>query len=247
MTDRFQAALFDFGGTLFSYRRVGAEAIDLIRRGAERLGVESELATLGKAYREASRAAYEAFGRRPFYLHRDLFQDTFRRFAAQLGTSATPELLDWYYEEQRVLLLEGFELREGCVEILQSLRDQGLHVGVVSNIDDDYLVPMLERAGLAHVLDAWTSSEEAASCKPDPGIFQHALRKADACPEDVLFVGDSREHDVAGARRLGMTTVLIQEAGATAPGAGVGEAGEPHHVIESLAEVVPILRRPQAR
>ncbi len=247
MTDRFNAALFDFGGTLFSYRRIGAEAIDLVRRGAERLGVSSELATLGKAYGSASRAAYEAFSRRPFYLHRDLFQDTFRRFAAGLGTSATPELLDWFYEEQRVLLLESFELRDDCVEILESLRAHGLHVGVVSNIDDDYLVPMLERAGLSDVLDAWTSSEEAASCKPDPGIFQHALRKADARPEDVLFVGDSREHDVAGARRLGMTTVLIQEAGATAPGAGVGEAGDPHHVIESLSELVPILRPPHTR
>ena len=244
--DRFNAVLFDFGGTLFSYRRIGVEALDLLRRGAERLGLELELPTLGHVYREASRAAYQAFARRPFYLHRDLFHETFRRFAASLGARTTPEQLDWYHEEQRLLLLESFELRSDCVEILQSLRRRGLHVGVVSNIDDDYLVPMLERAGLADVLDAWTSSEEAASCKPDPGIFQHALRKADARPENVLFVGDSREHDVAGARRLGMTTVLIQEEGAAAPGAGVGEPGEPHHVIESLSELIPILRRPHA-
>ncbi len=244
--DRFNAVLFDFGGTLFSYRRIGVEALDLLRRGAERLGLELELPTLGRVYREASRAAYQAFARLPFYLHRDLFHETFRRFAASLGARTTPEQLDWYHEEQRLLLLESFELRSDCVEILQSLRRRGLHVGVVSNIDDDYLVPMLERAGLSDVLDAWTSSEEAASCKPDPGIFQHALRKADARPENVLFVGDSLEHDVAGARRLGMTTVLIQEEGAAAPGAGVGEAGEPHHVIESLSELVPILRRPHA-
>jgi len=243
---RYQAVLFDFGGTLFSYRRIGAEALDLVRRGAVYLGVEGELPTLGRAYRDASRAAYELFAPRPFYLHRELFHETFRRFAASVGARATAEQLDWFHEEQRLLLLRGFELRSDCVEVLERLRGLGLHVGVVSNIDDDYLDPMLQRAGLDEVLDAWTSSEEAASCKPDSRIFERALGKAGVRPDEALFVGDSLEHDVIGARRLGITAVLIREPGAAPPGAGIGEVAEPHHVIETLSQVVPLLSHASA-
>ena len=242
MAGTYQAALFDFGGTLFSYGRLGSDVIELVQRGAERLGVEAELPTLGRAYREASRAAYEEFAPRPFYLHRDLFQDTLRRFASSLGTAVTDEYLDWFHEELRRLILKSFALRTDCIETLRELGARGLHIGVVSNIDDDYLVPMLRRAGLEEVLDAWTSSEEAASCKPDAGIFQYALSKAEATPENVVFIGDSLEHDVAGARSLGMTTVWIREAGFSPPGAGVGATAEPHHVIESLSELVSLLR-----
>jgi HAD superfamily hydrolase (TIGR01509 family) len=239
----FQAVFFDFAGTLFSYRSEGFRSLNLIQRAAERLGRPGEPRTLGETHRSALHAAYGVFSSRPFYLHRDLFRDTFRRFAEALGAPATAEDLDWYQEEQRRLVLERFELRSDCLRTLGALRDRGLHLAVVSNIDDDYLDPMIRRCELSDVLHAWTSSEEAASCKPDAGIFHHALHKAGAVPAQVLFVGDSPEHDVAGARPLGMTTALIREPDAETPGGGFGDAPEAHHVIASLSELVPIIDR----
>ena len=241
MSENPGAILFDFGGTLFSYRSIGAKSIGLLQRAAERLGVSADLPTLGRAYREASRAAYKEFAPRPYYLHRDLFVDTFRRFAESLGTDPSPAYLDWHHEEQRSLLLESFELRPDCKETLDVLRGRGLHVGVVSNIDDDYLGPMIRQAELDTRLDSWTSSEEAASCKPDSRIFEHALAKAGMEPGRVVFVGDSREHDVAGARAMGMTTVLITEPDASPPGEGVGDAPEPDHVIQRLGELLVLV------
>jgi putative hydrolase of the HAD superfamily len=116
-------------------------------------------------------------------------------------------------------------------------------VGVVSNIDDDYLDPMIERADLAELLHDWTSSEEARSCKPHDAIYRLACAKAGVDPERVLFVGDSPEQDVAGARALGMVTALIREEGAPPPGSGVGARAEPHHEIVKLAEVLPLALR----
>ena len=56
-------------------------------------------------------------------------------------------------------------------------------------------------------------------------------------------MGDSPEQDIAGARALGMTTVLIREEGAPPPGSGVGAAAEPHHHITRLSEVLPLALR----
>jgi putative hydrolase of the HAD superfamily len=236
---------FDFGGTLFSYAALAGQAFDLVGRAAQRLGIEAPAAELGAALARASRASWAHFSGRPYYLHRDLFQEAFRRWAAELGAQPDQALLDWMHEQQRDSLLERFTLREGCVPTLRELRSRGLRLSIVSNIDDDYLHPMLERAGLDAVLHHWSSSEEARSCKPDPGFFRYACRKAGCRPEQVLFVGDSPEHDIAGARALGMTTVLIPEIGAEPPGKGTSRAGEPHHVIGRLSELLDLVGSPR--
>jgi HAD superfamily hydrolase (TIGR01509 family) len=237
---RVAAVFFDFGGTLFSYRNVGGGTGRLIFDAVGRLGVKVEPARVGAVYRDASRDAYLALQERPYYLHRELFEEMWRRFARGLGAEPSEDWVRWLIDTQRGLVTEQFVLRDDCVATLSELRGAGLRVAVVSNIDDDYLQPMIARAGLTDLLDYWTSSEEARSCKPDAGIYRYACAKAGCTPETVLFVGDSPEQDIAGARALGMTTVLIREEGAAPPGTGVGASAEPHHTIERLAEVLPL-------
>lgn len=237
---RVAAVFFDFGGTLFSYRQVGGGTGRLIYEAVGNLGVPLEPGRVGAAYKEATRDAYLALQERPYYLHRELFEDTWRRFARALGAEPTAKWVDDLIDSQREAVTEQFSLRDDCVETLEELRASGLRIAVVSNIDDDYLQPMLQRAGLTKLLHHWTSSEEARSCKPDAGIYRYACGKAGCRPEQVLFVGDSPEQDITGARALGMTTVLIREEGAPPPGSGVGASAEPHHHITRLAEVLPL-------
>jgi FMN phosphatase YigB (HAD superfamily) len=63
-------------------------------------------------------------------------------------------------------------------------------------------------------------------------------------PQRALFVGDSLEQDILGARRLGMTTVRIRDGEAETPASGAGEAGAPHHEIENLRELLALLGLP---
>jgi 2-haloalkanoic acid dehalogenase type II len=237
---RVAAVFFDFGGTLFSYRQVGGSTGRLIFDAVGRLGVQVEPGRVGSAYRDAMRDAYVGVQQRPYYLHRELFEDCWRRFARALGAEPKADWVRWLIDTQREIVTGQFSLRDDCVETLAELRTSGLRLGVVSNIDDDYLQPMLVRAGLTDVLHQWTSSEEARSCKPDAAIYRYACAKAGCAPEQVLFVGDSPEQDIAGARALGMTTALIREEGAPPPGSGVGASAVPHHVITQLAEVLPL-------
>ena len=238
----FRAVFLDFGGTLFSYRRMDQPTVALLRRAVERLGIEVDVPKAIQAWRAANREAWRAYMHRPFYLHRDLFRAGFEGFARELGAEASAEFLEWFHEEQRQLVIDHMELRRGCVETLQELGEAGLHVGVVSNIDEDYLRPMLVRAGLGPRVHSSTSSEEARSCKPDLRIFQYSLEKAGVDAAATLFVGDSPEADVLGGSRAGMSTVLIEEDGFPPPGTGAGPTAEPDHVIRELPELLPIVR-----
>ncbi|MFP6605042.1 MAG: HAD family hydrolase [Myxococcota bacterium] len=242
----FSAVFFDFGGTLFSYASFeramrSGDGKPIFIQGAERLGVEVDRRTIAKAYGKASRAAFQKYNDQSFYLHRDLSNDTFRTFAAELGGEADEAFVEWFYDLQRDTLLESFELRADCMTTLESLREDGLSLHIVSNIDDDYLHPMVVRSGLDAVLDHWTSSEEAQSCKPDGRFFELALQKAGVAASEVLFVGDSPAHDVAGAKAMGMKTALILEAGAEPPGQ-FGDLPDADHEIHALAELIPICR-----
>ena len=44
--------------------------------------------------------------------------------------------------------------------------------------------------------------------KPEPGVFEHALKRANLSASEVAYVGDNYFADIVGARRAGLTPVL---------------------------------------
>ena len=95
---------------------------------------------------------------------------------------------------------------------LRSLSESGLRLVVVSNWDCS-LREVLERCGLAHLLDGAVSSAEAGARKPDPAIFAPALELAGCAPAEVLHVGDTPEEDLVAARAAGIRALLIDRLG----------------------------------
>jgi putative hydrolase of the HAD superfamily len=235
--------LFDLGGTLFSY-----ESREQLGRAATvalaRLGLSTNDPAVREARRTASEQVEREYASRPAFLHRDLFRDRIVRTAALLGVTVSGDVLDRFDEEQRQAVIDHLVPHTGARETLEGLRGRGVYVAVVSNADDDYLAVVLERHGFDALVDDWTSSEEAESCKPDQRIYAVALAKAGRPPAETLFVGDSPEHDVAGAHLAGMRTVLLGEPGTVAPlSHGLEAIAEPDYAVRHLREVLPIVDR----
>jgi len=173
-----RAVFFDFGGTLFSYGAIRGHFDALLERIARDHGVDAEPAELRRLYRATMMRTFAAFREEPFYLHRDLFAHAYRGFLTALGVGPPAEVDASFYEAQSELGLVRVSVREDARETLEALRGRGLHLSIVSNIDDDQFDPLFAQLGLAPLFDCTTTSEEARSCKPDPGIFRVALRKA---------------------------------------------------------------------
>jgi len=240
MTSPLRAIFFDLGGTLFSNLEIPRVNARNIVEAAQRLGFEGDFGEIGLAYVRAAREVNDLYMRRPYYLHRDHFYDTYRVFARSFGQEATDEFLEWFYEAQRKCMVEGLALRGDCAATLRALREKGLILSIVSNIDDDYLDGMLHNLELEPLFDHWISSESARSCKPDAKIFECALGQAGCRASEVAFVGDSRIHDIQGARALGMTTVLLAEEGGSSHLDDESFDAEPDHVISQLAELIEL-------
>jgi putative hydrolase of the HAD superfamily len=99
---------------------------------------------------------------------------------------------------------------------LAAARAAGRRLVVVSNWDVS-LDDVLDRLGLAPMLDGVVTSAAVGVRKPSPEIFEHALALAGVTAHDAVHVGDSLAEDVAGARAAGIEAVLIKRDGAPGP------------------------------
>jgi putative hydrolase of the HAD superfamily len=99
--------------------------------------------------------------------------------------------------------------------VLGELGGLGVARIVVSNWDVS-LRDVLDRTGLAPLLDGIVISAEVGAAKPDPAIFEHALALARARSDEAVHVGDSPEADVAGARAAGLRAIHLDRSGTDA-------------------------------
>lgn len=123
------------------------------------------------------------------------------------------------HSEVRAAMLDALVFRpfDDAVPALGELRRRGVTVVAASNWDCS-LEEAVDRAGLAELLDGAVSSAVAGAAKPDPAVFEAALRLAGCEPHEALFVGDSLENDVRGAEAAGIRAVLIARHGEPEPG-----------------------------
>jgi putative hydrolase of the HAD superfamily len=133
--------------------------------------------------------------------------------SSELETISAEQMID------ALLAALRFEPFSDVAPALLAARRHRLGLFVVSNWDAS-LADVLERVGLAPLLDGVLTSAQAGVGKPDPAIFEQALTLAGTSASEALHVGDSPLEDIEGARAAGLRAVLVVRDGAPAP-AGV--------------------------
>ena len=95
-------------------------------------------------------------------------------------------------------------------------------LGVVANVwsrKAPYL-DQLARAGVLNLFAITVFSSDGASMKPSRVLFERAVAALGMPRSDIVFVGDSLRHDIAGAAAASLATVWIDREGAGLPADG---------------------------
>ncbi|UCG43921.1 MAG: HAD family hydrolase [candidate division WOR-3 bacterium] len=92
--------------------------------------------------------------------------------------------------------------------VLQGLKDRYSLV-IVSNGTLDTQQRKLECSGLAGYFSAVVISEPLGFQKPDPGIYQEALKAAARPASECVMLGNSLRNDVGGAQGAGIRAVWL--------------------------------------
>lgn len=229
---------FDVTGTLIHAPRVG----EIYREVLARHGIPVELAAVKTHVRQVwEELECRVDPRRDrFSVHpqgaRGLWHDFAVRLCQHLEVAeptrfATAELFD------RFAKASAWEVYPDVIPALDTLRERGLRLGVISNWDPR-LPDLLEQLELAPLFEVICFSAAVGVEKPHPKIFYHCLEAFGLEPGCVLHVGDRQIEDVEGAQAIGMSTFRIDRSHPT---------GTLHTLAETLSLRAEDDREPAAR
>lgn len=237
-----RAVLFDLGSTLWHIpERPPNQVIrnETVKRifgllNSWDVEPEGELRFLGRDIRlgvgDADHKAYESDRVSPHY------PAVVREIVAGKGLDITEEqaadLWDTWNLEGSFF---GRKLFDGTHDMLETLRERGYKIGMVTNrpFAGPSFHEEIEELGLKEHFDVMSISCDVGYMKPHEAIFRHALEALDVEPENAVMVGDSMVADVAGGQALGMTAVWRRYRDLDEDRDGI----DPDYVIEELHEL----------
>jgi FMN phosphatase YigB (HAD superfamily) len=103
----------------------------------------------------------------------------------------------------------------------------------------------LDRAGLAGLFQWVITSVDARARKPAAEFFQYALSRCGLAADDVLFVGNQLNTDIAGAEAYGIRTVWLSAPAHRSRDDAPCNA-RPTHTIGTLGELPALVQRLRA-
>ena len=115
-------------------------------------------------------------------------------------------------------LFKNIKLFKNTAQTLAALRKAGLKLGLLSDFPPE---TKLEYLSLSGIWDAVLCSEKCGTLKPNPLSFRELAGAMSLPCEKILYVGNSRPYDIAGAQRAGMKTAWIRSP--FSPGGGKKE------------------------
>jgi putative hydrolase of the HAD superfamily len=166
----------------------------------------------------------------------NVVHDSLTGFGLDMSAVDVRDLLQRYRWGQ----VPGTRLYPEVEAVLAALRKAGLRLGLLTNA----FQPMwmrdkeLSDLGILAHFDCRYSAADVGKLKPHPLPFEHVLRCLDASVEDTIFVGDSLEHDIVGAKGIGMRTVWRQNKGFPFDEKYLPAADA---TIETLDDLLPLL------
>ncbi|WP_026021581.1 HAD family hydrolase [Paenibacillus senegalensis] len=163
---------------------------------------------------------------------RELFEEIKGKYVLKDPAVSVEDLLKYWFSE----FFKCTVLMDAAKEVLDSIKDQGYVLGLITNGSVHTQYRKLDTARLREYFEVIVISDEVNLKKPDQRIFELALHRLGADAQTSWYVGDHPVNDVHGARQAGLQPVWFE---------GFMEwekhVPKPAHVIRHLHDLLPIL------
>ncbi|MDO6407904.1 phosphoglycolate phosphatase [Pantoea phytobeneficialis] len=143
-------------------------------------------------------------------------------------------LFDKYYAET---VEAGSTLFPQVKATLAKLADKGLPLAIVTNKPTPFVAPLLASLGIADYFSLIIGGDDVVVKKPHPAAIFLVLGRFGVLPQQLLFVGDSR-NDILAAQAAGVPNIGMTF------GYNYGEpiaSSQPDLTLDSFDELLPAL------
>ncbi|WP_298543125.1 YjjG family noncanonical pyrimidine nucleotidase [uncultured Aquimarina sp.] len=127
---------------------------------------------------------------------------------AGLGKQLSLEVIDALSDDYINFLPLNNYLIDGAKELLEYLMPK-YQLHIITNGFKEVQHTKLSNAKISHYFKTITNSEEVGVKKPNPIIFEHALKVSGADIDKSLMIGDNYEADIVGAETMGIRTICF--------------------------------------
>ncbi len=152
--------------------------------------------------------------------------------AADCQDEALAIEMERWFTERRVVEMRPFE---GAIETLQTLKDTGVQMALISNGHGKSQREKVIRFELEPFFKCIILEGEFGAGKPDRVVFDHALTTLGVKPHEAWMVGDNLHWEVAAPQALGIKGVWVDW-----KGVGLPEDSDimPDRIVKSIAELI---------
>ncbi len=147
-----------------------------------------------------------------------------------------PEFRDLFSQRDAI---KKQRLYDDAVAVFDRLKVTGIRIGVLSN--NRYVHDAVRAMQVEDHFEIVVSPDTYGVGKPDPVIFKRTIAAMNLNSSEVLYVGDSYDFDVVGARAAGITPALIDRFGLQ-----IQEHQDAEHRLTSLEQLHEVLARSSA-
>ena len=222
---RFDVLTFDCYGTMIDWETGIVAAAQAIAT-AHGLAADPAriLALYGELEPEIEHGEYKTY--------RTVLERVMRAMASRLGFAATDAECAAFAES--VKRWPPFPDSPAALATLH----RRFKLGVISNVDDDLFAASEKQLGVT--FDWVVTAAQVKSYKPSLNNFLRAHERIGVPRERILHVAQSRFHDIAPAKALGMTAVWVNRRGGRPGGAAPEGDAVPDLEVPSLAALAAL-------
>jgi len=209
---KYKHLFFDLDHTLWDFERNSSESLTEIYHNSSLIehGVNS-MELFIQSFLRINTKLWNDFDSGNLH-HSYIRENRFRMVFAELGLECPPNHFE-IGETYLNTLPTKKHLLDGALDVLGYAKSKGYQMHVVTNGFNEIQAKKIASSGISHFFENVITFENANSKKPDPGIFEFALKSADATVEECIMIGDNWVADIMGAQQYGLDTVYYNPAG----------------------------------
>lgn len=213
-----KALVFDLDNTLYDYDSINEKAIEYTGRWlCKETGISyGEFHGAFLQSRELTKRDMRDCASR----HNRMIY--FQKMSECLGFNPFKYSLE-LYEKYWGYMLGNMQLESGVDRLFERLKHSGIKIGICTDLTTHIQHRKIRKLQIGNYVNAFVSSEEADAEKPDIKIFRMIISKLGIRPEEALYIGDSYEKDVIGAKNAGLFPVWFNPHGKSWKGEVVEE------------------------
>ncbi|HUK84317.1 MAG TPA: HAD family hydrolase [Candidatus Acidoferrum sp.] len=207
-----KAVLFDMFDTIMMIRRNNdfySPALMRMYRFLNQKGIDVSFETFEKVYiktRDELYAKVDASLGEPHFNVRVYETLKSLEYDYEVSSSLVTEATDEFCDEFMTFVY----LDQDAKTVLEALHEK-YQLGIISNFAiPECIDKLLETHGLDEFLDVVVVSAAVNKRKPSKEIFENALKALSVSAEETVFVGDTLDADIEGAKGAGMRAVYIE-------------------------------------